>query len=63
MQHRKVRAARADHLHKTALRLVRDNQAVYVEDLNTAGMIRRLARTGPGPAGCVPPNGARVKAD
>ena len=44
MQHRKVRAARAVHLHKTALRLVRDNQAVYAEDLNTAGMTRRPDR-------------------
>ena len=28
VQHRKVREARADHLHKTALRLIRENQAV-----------------------------------
>ena len=38
VQHRKVREARADHLHKTALRLVRDNQAVYVEDLAVSGL-------------------------
>ncbi|MFI5067388.1 MAG: RNA-guided endonuclease TnpB family protein [Streptosporangiales bacterium] len=31
VQHRKAREARADHLHKTALRLVRDNQAVYAD--------------------------------
>ena len=33
VEHRKVREARLDHAHKTALRLVRDNQAVYAEDL------------------------------
>jgi putative transposase len=42
--HRKVREARLDHAHKTALRLVRDNQAVYAEDLSVAGLARtRLA--------------------
>jgi putative transposase len=40
--HRKVREARRDHAHKTALGLVRDNQAVYAEDLSITG----LARTG-----------------
>jgi putative transposase len=46
VQHRKVREARADHLHKTALRLVRDNQAVYVEDLAVSGLARtRLAKS------------------
>ena len=45
VQHRKVRAARADHLHKTALRLIRGNQAVYVEDLAISGLARtRLAK-------------------
>lgn len=42
--HRKVREARLDHAHKTALRLVRDNQAVYTEDLCVSGLARtRLA--------------------
>jgi putative transposase len=46
VQHRKVREARLDHLHKTALRLVRDNQAVYVEDLAVSGLARtRLAKS------------------
>jgi putative transposase len=46
VQHRKVREARADHLHKTALRLVRDNQVVYVEDLAVSGLARtRLAKS------------------
>jgi putative transposase len=44
--HRKVREARRDHAHKTALQLVRDNQAVYAEDLSVAGLGRtRLARS------------------
>jgi putative transposase len=44
--HRKVREARLDHAHKTALRLVRDNQAVYAEDLAVSGLARtRLARS------------------
>ncbi|MEV6526270.1 RNA-guided endonuclease TnpB family protein [Longispora sp. NPDC051575] len=44
--HGKIRRARADHHHKLALVLVRDNQVVHVENLNIAGMIRnrRLAR-------------------
>ena len=42
--HRKVRDARLDHAHKVALRLVRDNQAVYAEDLAVSGLMRtRLA--------------------
>ncbi len=44
--HRKVRESRLDHAHKTALRLVRDNQAVYAEDLAVSGLARtRLARS------------------
>ena len=31
--HRQVRQTRHDHAHKIALRLIRDNQAVYAEDL------------------------------
>jgi putative transposase len=44
--HGKVARARLDYHHKQALPLVRDNQAVHVEDLNVAGMLgnRRLAR-------------------
>lgn len=43
--HRKVRETRLDHAHKVALRLVRDNQAVYVEDLAVSGLARtRLSR-------------------
>ncbi|HSO56414.1 MAG TPA: transposase, partial [Actinomycetes bacterium] len=44
--HRKVGDRRADHHHKLALRLVRENQAVGVEDLCVAGLGRtRLARS------------------
>ena len=44
--HRKVRETRLDHAHKTALRLVRENQAVYAEDLAVSGLTRtRLARS------------------
>jgi putative transposase len=44
--HRKIRNARADYLNKQALHLVRDNQAVYVEDLNVKGLARtRLAKS------------------
>lgn len=46
VQHGKVARARRDHLHKQALILVRENQAVHIEDLNVMGMVRnrRLAR-------------------
>ena len=44
--HRKVRETRLDHAHKTALRLIRENQAVYAEDLAVAGLARtRLAKS------------------
>jgi len=44
--HRKVRETRLDHAHKTALRLVRDNQVVYAEDLAVSGLARtRLAKS------------------
>jgi putative transposase len=44
--HRKVRNRRADHHHKLALRLIRENQAVAVEDLCVAGLGRtRLAKS------------------
>ena len=47
--HRKVRDRRADHHHKLALRLIRENQAIAVEDLAVAGLARtwlaRLARS------------------
>lgn len=44
--HRKVRDTRRDHAHKVALRLIRDNQAVYAEDLPVSGLMRTwLARS------------------
>jgi putative transposase len=44
--YRKVRDRRADHHHKLALRLIRENQVVAVEDLCVAGLARtRLAKS------------------
>jgi putative transposase len=41
-----VRETRLDHAHKTALALVRDNQAVYCEDIAVAGLARtRMAKS------------------
>ena len=44
--HGKVSRVRRDYHHKQALAVVRENQAVHVEDLNIVGMVRnrRLAR-------------------
>jgi putative transposase len=44
--HTKVRDARADFLHRTSTRLVRDNDLIVIEDLNVTGMVRNrsLAR-------------------
>lgn len=46
IQHGKLARSRRDYHHKQALTLVRDNQAVNLEDLNITGMVRnrRLAR-------------------
>ena len=38
--HAKIRDTRTDFLHKLSTRLIRENQAVMVEDLNVSGMIR-----------------------
>ncbi|MGH3449380.1 MAG: RNA-guided endonuclease InsQ/TnpB family protein, partial [Haloechinothrix sp.] len=44
--HRKVRETRLDRAHKSAVTLVRDNQAVHVENLSISGMARtRLAKS------------------
>jgi putative transposase len=44
--HRKIREARLDHAHKTALQMVRENQTVYAEDLAVSGLARtRLAKS------------------
>jgi putative transposase len=46
VQHRKTREARADHHHKVALQLVRENQTVALETLNLNGLARtRLAKS------------------
>ena len=36
--HRKVRASRADFLHRTSARLVRDHDVIVIEDLNVSGI-------------------------
>jgi putative transposase len=44
--HAKVAAQRADFHHKASTRIIRDNQAVYAEDLCVAGLARtRLAKS------------------
>lgn len=44
--HRKVRETRLDHHHKLALRLVRENQTVALENLSITGLARtRLAKS------------------
>jgi len=52
-----MRESRLDHAHKTALRLVRDNQAVYAEDLCVSGLARTNALAVPGEAGTQPEHG------
>src|SRR3546814_6870005 len=45
--HAAVRHARQDFLHKLSTRLIRENQAIYVEDLSVAGMLKskRMSRS------------------
>lgn len=44
--HAKVRDTREDWLHQESTRIIRDNQAVYVEDLAVSGLARtRMARS------------------
>lgn len=44
--HRKVAASRADFLHRTSTRLVRDHDVIVIEDLAVKNMVRnrRLAK-------------------
>jgi putative transposase len=44
--HRRIRASRSDALHKLTTHLIRENQAVMLEDLHVRGLVRhpRLAR-------------------
>ena len=41
--HRKVRASRADFLHRTSTRLVRDHDVIVIEDLAVKNMVRNRA--------------------
>jgi putative transposase len=45
--HARIKDTRTDFLHKLSTRLVRENQALVLEDLNVSGMVknRKLART------------------
>ena len=61
--HRKVRASRADFLHRASTRLVREHDVLVVEDLAVRNMTRRPApRPDPDPPGAHLPNGAAAKA-
>ena len=61
--HRKVRASRTDFLHRTSARLVRDHDAIALEDLAVANLTR-LPKPKPDPQrpGKYLPNGAAAKA-
>jgi putative transposase len=59
--HGKVRRARLDHAHKTALKLVRDHDVIAHEALKVANMTRR-PRPRPAEDGSYEPNGAAAKA-
>ncbi|MDL4818355.1 RNA-guided endonuclease InsQ/TnpB family protein [Actinomadura opuntiae] len=59
----RIRRQRLDHHHKTALKLVREHDAIACERLNIAGMTRAPAsRPAVGQAGVFLPNGAAGKA-
>ena len=61
--HRKVRASRTDSLHRASTRLVRDHDAIVIEDLAVANLTRRpKPRPDPDRPGAYLPNGARAKA-
>lgn len=59
--HGKVRRARLDHAHKTALALVRDHDVIVHEALKVANMTRR-PKPRPAGDGTWEPNGAAAKA-
>jgi putative transposase len=59
--HGKVRRARLDHAHKTALKLVRNHDMIAHEALKIANMTRR-PRPRPAEDGSYEPNGAAAKA-
>jgi len=59
--YQKVQRQRADFHHKIALQLVRDNDVIYLEDLQVANLSRRPAPKPDGKGGYLP-NGAKRKA-
>ncbi|MFJ8637464.1 RNA-guided endonuclease InsQ/TnpB family protein [Streptomyces sp. NPDC093568] len=61
--HARIRRQRLDHHHKTALTLVRDNDVIGHEKLNTAGMTKGpQPKPDPDNGGAFLPNGAAAKA-
>jgi len=56
-----VKRQRADFHHKVALHLLRDNDTIYLEDLQVANLVRRPAPKPDGHGGYLP-NGAKRKA-
>ena len=56
-----IKRQRHDFHHKTALQLVRDNDVIYLEDVQVANLIRRPAPKPDGQGGYLP-NGAKRKA-
>ncbi|MEV6332035.1 transposase [Streptomyces sp. NPDC051909] len=61
--HARIRRQRLDHHHKTALGLIRDNDVIGHERLNTAGMTKTPApQPDPAQDGAFLPNGAAAKA-
>ncbi|GAA3483125.1 hypothetical protein GCM10018966_076570 [Streptomyces yanii] len=61
--HRKVRRQRLDHVHKTALNLVRDHDFIAHEDLRIRTMSKApAAKPDPATPGSFLPNGAAAKA-
>jgi len=56
-----VKRQRADFHHKTALALVRENDVIYLEELQVANLVRRPAPKPDGNGGYLP-NGAKRKA-
>ena len=59
--HRKVRASRADFLHRASTRLVRDHDVIVVEDLAVRNMPQPKPKPDPQRPGKYLPNGAAAK--
>lgn len=61
--HAKVKDTRRDHAHKLSTQIIRENQAVYVEDLCVSGLARsRLAKSIHDPSHCTSGGGRARRA-